>query len=373
MAKITLQVTVCAFLASAVFGQPISPQDVEGLLPQTPRTKNETVAAIVQDPVVKDAVQSVVGDGTLSGLVVKTDTVILPARTPDVVLSYKQQVLTAPLSDLENIRKNITEAATLKAEKEKTEDTDVDELGVVQVVPIGDQELADPPIVRRSIPEPEKQESTASSQTKTEVQKLEISGIKESEIKLPEGVFPENISLPEVVEDKISAPVVAVVKEKILPGSQKSVLALSLAAPTELKIKNSDTTASEKKDIPKYGSRIPVTVILPEKPDNPANEIEARSQGPKELLAIFTASADESSLYQNDSGDMAVAEDIIFRPLFRYRHQQNDRTRVLENRAYYQKTPLYRRYRPSYDSTGDYGAPYKSYGRRQRPRYYDDY
>ncbi|XP_046598127.1 uncharacterized protein LOC107227465 isoform X1 [Neodiprion lecontei] len=374
MAKILLQVTVFAFLALYVSGQPISPQDVEGLLPQTPRTKNETVAAIIQDPVVKDAVQSVVGDGTLSGLVVKKDTVILPARTPDVVLSYKQQILMAPLSDLENIRKNITEAATLKAEKEeKSEDKDVEELGVVQVVPVDDREFPDPPIIRRSVPEPEKQESTDSSQTKTEVHKLEISGIEESAIKLPEGVFPENISLPEIVEDKISDPVVAVVREKILPGSEKSVLTLSLAAPTESGIKKSDTTAWEKKEIPEYGARIPVAVIMPEESENQPVDIEARSQTAKEILAIFTVSGDESSLYQSDSGDMAVAEDIIFRPLFRYRQQQNDRTRVLENRVYYQKTPLYRGYRPPYASTGDYGAPYKSYRRRQRPRYYEDY
>lgn len=80
-----------------VKGHPITKEDADSLLPEIPKTENETVAALVQDAVVQQAVQSVVGDGSLSGLVVKKNTVILPVDAPDVV-SYgfqrTQQFLT---------------------------------------------------------------------------------------------------------------------------------------------------------------------------------------------------------------------------------------------------------------------------------------
>lgn len=67
------------------YAKPLNSEDVESLLPATPQTKNETVAAMVQDPVVKNAVQYAVGNGSLSGLVVKKNVVIIPANTPDQV------------------------------------------------------------------------------------------------------------------------------------------------------------------------------------------------------------------------------------------------------------------------------------------------
>lgn len=67
------------------YAKPLNNEDVESLLPATPQTKNDTVAAIVQDPVVKNAVQYAVGNGSLSGLVVKKNVVIIHADTPDQV------------------------------------------------------------------------------------------------------------------------------------------------------------------------------------------------------------------------------------------------------------------------------------------------
>lgn len=94
-----LHLATCALLSvllcsEIVNGLPLNPEDVALLLPETPKTKNETVAAIVQDAVVQEAVQSVVGaNGTLSGLVVKKNTVILPANQPDVVRNDRITIL----------------------------------------------------------------------------------------------------------------------------------------------------------------------------------------------------------------------------------------------------------------------------------------
>lgn len=55
------------------------------LLPTEPQTTNDTLAAIVRDPVVQDAVQDTVGDGPLEGLVVKKKVLIMPATEPNKV------------------------------------------------------------------------------------------------------------------------------------------------------------------------------------------------------------------------------------------------------------------------------------------------
>lgn len=63
----------------------MTPEDVEGLLPPYPRDKNETIAAVVQDPVVQDAVDKAASNGSLNALVVKKDVFIMPATNPKVV------------------------------------------------------------------------------------------------------------------------------------------------------------------------------------------------------------------------------------------------------------------------------------------------
>lgn len=66
-------------------GKPLTPEDVEGLLSPIPRDTNETIAAIVQDPVVQDAVHHAVNNGSLNGLVVKKNVFIMPASNPNLV------------------------------------------------------------------------------------------------------------------------------------------------------------------------------------------------------------------------------------------------------------------------------------------------
>lgn len=59
--------------------------DVVNLLPTEPQTTNDTLAAIVRDPVVQDAVEDSIGNGPLEGLVVKKKVFIMPATEPTKV------------------------------------------------------------------------------------------------------------------------------------------------------------------------------------------------------------------------------------------------------------------------------------------------
>lgn len=69
---------------------PIDYEDVNDLLPTEPQTTNDTLAAIVRDPVVQDAVQNTVGNGSLEGLVVKKKVFIMPATEPTKVCIKKK-------------------------------------------------------------------------------------------------------------------------------------------------------------------------------------------------------------------------------------------------------------------------------------------
>lgn len=65
--------------------KPIDYEDIVNLLPTEPQTTNDTLAAIVRDPVVQDAVQNAVGNGSLEGLVVKKRVLVMPATEPTKV------------------------------------------------------------------------------------------------------------------------------------------------------------------------------------------------------------------------------------------------------------------------------------------------
>lgn len=68
--------------------KPIDYKDIANLLPTEPQTTNDTLAAIVKDPVVQDAVQNAVGNGSLEGLVVKKKVLVMPATEPTKVFLY---------------------------------------------------------------------------------------------------------------------------------------------------------------------------------------------------------------------------------------------------------------------------------------------
>ncbi|XP_018403478.1 PREDICTED: uncharacterized protein LOC108780319 isoform X1 [Cyphomyrmex costatus] len=94
--------------------KPIDYEDIANLLPTEPQTTNDTLAIIVRDPVVQDAVQNTVGNGSLEGLVIKKKVLVMPATEPTKVVSQREQILVVPMTNLEDVRKNITE--TVNAE-----------------------------------------------------------------------------------------------------------------------------------------------------------------------------------------------------------------------------------------------------------------
>lgn len=77
--------TIFLLLGGTFDARSIEYEDVENLLPTEPQTTNDTLAAIVQDPVVQDAVQNAVGNGSLQGLVVKKKVLVMPATEPTKV------------------------------------------------------------------------------------------------------------------------------------------------------------------------------------------------------------------------------------------------------------------------------------------------
>lgn len=93
---------LCTVTSSA---QPIDYEDVANLLPTEPQTTNDTLAAIVRDPVVQDAVQNTVGNGSLEGLVVKKKVLVMPVTEPTKV--YAIHLLTSDRSRLINFYERV--------------------------------------------------------------------------------------------------------------------------------------------------------------------------------------------------------------------------------------------------------------------------
>ncbi|XP_026672290.1 uncharacterized protein LOC108628431 [Ceratina calcarata] len=123
MYKLMTIFTSCFILilyARSSTAKALTPEDVEGLLPPDPRDKNETIAAVVQDPVVQDAVHNAVNNGSLNGLVVKKHVFIMPATDPKTVLSKREHLLVVPTENLEDVRKNITEVKQAEARETST-------------------------------------------------------------------------------------------------------------------------------------------------------------------------------------------------------------------------------------------------------------
>lgn len=54
------------------------------------------------------------------------------------VLSHNEQILKAPLNDLENIRKNITETVAVLTDNENSSVTNIDEISLGEIVPLND-------------------------------------------------------------------------------------------------------------------------------------------------------------------------------------------------------------------------------------------
>ncbi|KAI4502538.1 hypothetical protein M0802_002450 [Mischocyttarus mexicanus] len=364
----------------SVYAKPLNSEDVESLLPATPETTNETVAAIIQDPVVKNAVQYAVGNGSLSGLVVKKHIVIIPANAPDQILSHRHQILVAPMSHLEDIRKNITE--DLLTETEPPENNQSDESVLIYQPMLEDDAN-------------EESESTTLSNNIENSKDLNdklidiLPSIK-PQVELPEGTVTQKINVSKIADKDIPVPVVAVLdpsKEANDKIESSIVALLPNINPTTIddKLNYLETNREEiQRDVQRYidessfsidpeiwkrsiesdseiGSSSPTTY------DSQIKNVDYLTPDKYNLPAIILVTRDvqlppypwkskdnQNNPMKDNQEDMSTAEDIVFRPLFRFRQEARRRSEGYSDRGYnsYQNYDSYsrRRYRPRYSS-----------------------
>ncbi|XP_071874922.1 uncharacterized protein isoform X3 [Bombus fervidus] len=198
---IVLQFVFCLALiyGNGSMGKPLTPEDVEGLLPPTPHNKNETIAAVVQDPVVQDAVHHTVTNKSLNGLVVKKHVFIMPATNPNLILSKREHLLVVPPENLEDVRKNITEAKEAEAQESSSpENQAFFEYDAHEYTPEGSDDRS------------EEKETESSEQNVT--QPISLNEKRKSETEFLEDKLSHGIVLPEDSSShKVAVPIVAVI------------------------------------------------------------------------------------------------------------------------------------------------------------------
>ncbi|XP_078041555.1 uncharacterized protein LOC144472387 [Augochlora pura] len=379
----TFMLAFCAILilhGGISTAKPLVPEDVANLLPPTPRDKNETIAAVVQDPVIQDAVHQTAVNSSLNGLVVKRKVYILPANDPNKILSKSEHILVVPTENLEDVRKNITE--TKQAEAESIESSSVDNRLPVE----GDADDYTPQ--GDSTPGFHENESQASlSFADGNIEQIPVNGDRKIESEFLEQKVNQHIPLPEEESKTVAVPIVAVIdpstvnkgkadapivailpnqitgnavdkqvqflkdnSDKIQQKTQNYVDQSSLTiSPDYWK---TSTLGSEITIIPSTQESAPVS-LLPDGTSNLVNEELFLAPVAIPRWGIVAPLLPDHEEYPRSAGDMDVAEDIIFRPLFRYRQESQARSR----------------YRDEYNNRRYYDYPRRSYYRSQ----YDDY
>ncbi|XP_043501983.1 uncharacterized protein LOC122524015 [Polistes fuscatus] len=369
----------------SVYAKPLNSDDVESLLPATPQTTNETVAAIIQDPVVKNAVQYAVGNGSLSGLVVKKHVVIIPANAPDQILSHRQQILVAPTSHLEDIRKNITEG--LQTETELPEDNRSEE-SVLTYQPMIEDDANEE---SESTWYLENHDTTLSNDIvedpNDQYDKLKdiLPSIK-PEVELPEGTVTQKINVSKIADKDIPVPVVAVLdpsketndkiessivallpninpstvndrlnyleanRKEIQRDVQRYIDESSLSIDPEIWKRSVEGEPEIGSSSTTYDSQIPnVDYLETERYNLPTIILVPRDV---QLPYLWKSKDNQNNPSKDNEENMSTAEDIVFRPLFRFRQEARRRSDAYSNRGYnsYQNYDSYsrRRYRPRY-------------------------
>ncbi|XP_077264422.1 uncharacterized protein LOC143898669 [Temnothorax americanus] len=362
--------------AGILHAKPIEYEDIANLLPTEPQTTNDTLAAIVRDPVVKDAVQNTVGNGSLEGLVVKKKVFVVPATEPTKVVSQREQILVVPMMHLEDVRKNITEAVNAETKADGLTFTDVQSFTENNENGYTNSEGKD--ISPYALQNDNFYEATEISKTTHEP--LFIDNIPQEipylvanprqEIVPPED--PAAISVPiiafldpaKISNEKINVPIAGVLSRQ--DGMLKSQLENGRDE-IQRNVQNYVDESSWSVDVNNWRlNSSPLKMEVSSLPYEPtkqtkyANDINPENSLPVTMSRVdivtplfWTSDADIN--YPKDPRDMEVAADIVFRPLFRYRQE-------VQRRSY--RRPAYRRYNP-----------YDSYPRRDRyrPRYSDDY
>ncbi|XP_043248422.1 uncharacterized protein LOC122395128 [Colletes gigas] len=340
--------------------KPLDPEDLEGLLPPTPRDKNETIAAVVQDPVVQDAVHQAASNSSLNGLVVKKKVYLLPATDPNKVLSTREHLLVVPTENLEDVRMNITEAKraeeAVSIELTSPENQSLFERDANGYTPENGAALDyenGPTQTTNQLPYDD------TLRSKTEFLKDKLSNVATS---------------PEDDSKKVAVPIVAVIDPS---NAEKGKVNSPIVAilPNQLNgaaltnqvqfLKDNGDQIQTKAQSYIDGTSLTVDPVSWQ-PSTHSSEVASSTQGM--LLAPDVASRwemvgplfeDDGAKYPRQTGDMDVAEDIIFRPLFRYRQETQERSRYNDDTGN-------RRY--GYPGYGYYSRRGYPYGSR-----YDDY
>ncbi|KOX69448.1 hypothetical protein WN51_05611 [Melipona quadrifasciata] len=374
---IMLQFAFCLALiyGKDSMGKPLTAKDAEDLLPPAPRNKNETIAAVVQDPVVQDAVHHAVSNGSLNGLVVKKHVFIMPATNPTMILSKREHLLVVPTENLEDVRKNITAAKEAEAQESSSpENQTFFEDDANEYAPknnesrLGEKENESFPEqnVSQSLPLNEKLKSGI------EVLKDKLS----NGTVLPEDSASKTVAVPIVAvidssnaeKGKVKSPIVAILPNEIKNGQLNNQVEFLKDNSEKIQKKAQDFVdqSSLTVNLDYWKSSTPSEINVASSPtynSNPVLATDGMLVSPVVVSqwAILAPSLQDDQMdYSQETGDMDVAEDIVFRPLFKYRQESQQRSKYYDNsnrrysytpyrgyNNYYPRRPYF--YRPRYD------------------------
>ncbi|XP_076649665.1 uncharacterized protein LOC143357227 [Halictus rubicundus] len=374
------QLAICAILilhGNISAAKPLDPEDVESLLPPSPRDKNETIAALVQDPVVQDAVHQTASNSSLNGLVVKRKVYILPANDPNKILSKREHILVVPTENLEDVRKNITETKQAESIESSSMDNQLlvggntDDYAAQSDSTLDYQENGNSP------------GQSSLSFTEAIMEQIPVNENHQIKSEVLEEKLNQHLPLPEDEPKKMAVPIVAVIDPSKADNAKVdtpivAILPHPLTGNTVEKqvqflTDNSDkiqqkaqnyidrssmtinpdfwktsTLASEIAIVPSSSQETAPVSLLPEGSTNMVDEDLYLAPVAVPRWGIVAPLFQDHEEYPKRAGDMDVAEDIIFRPLFRYRQQSQGRSRY-SNRRYYDSYPRRSYYRSQYD------------------------
>ncbi|XP_011629482.1 uncharacterized protein LOC105421972 isoform X2 [Pogonomyrmex barbatus] len=303
--------------------KPLDYEDVANLLPTEPQTTNDTLTAIVQDPVVQDAVQNAVGNGSLEGLVVKKKVLVMPATEPN----KESKDSSSYASQRNDFYETLTEIS--KTTRKPTFPIDNIPQEIPYLVSNPSQEIAPsepPPVISVPI-----------------IAFLDPAKISNDKIDVPIVALSQDETLKNQMENE---------RDKIQRNIQNYVDTSSLSVdldnwrltsfPSEMQVSPSlyESSIKETRNANNVSPENSLSVLMPR----------------VDIVTPLFWTSDADINYSKDPHDMEVAADIVFRPLFRYRQEA-------QQRSYRRST--YRRYN-SYNS-----YPRRNY--RYRPRYSDYY
>ncbi|KAF3420963.1 hypothetical protein E2986_01718 [Frieseomelitta varia] len=330
-------------------GKPLTAEDVEDLLPPAPRDKNETIAAVVQDPVVQDAVHHAVSNGSLNGLVVKKHVFIMPATNPTMILSKREHLLVVPTENLEDVRKNITAAKEAEAQESSSpENQAFSEDDASEYAPENNESGLEEK-ENESFPE----QNVAQSVPLNEKLKSGTEFLKDklnNGIVLPEDSSSKTVAVPIVAiidpsnaeKGKVKSPIVAILPNEVKNDQLNNQVEFLKDNSGKIQKKAQDfvdqSSLTVNSDYSK--SSTPSEIIVASSPtynSNPMLATDGMLVSPVVVSqwAMLAPSLQNDQMdYSQETGDMDVAEDIVFRPLFKYRQESRSKYYDNSNRRY---------------------------------------